>query len=409
MKLLVATSAPSDGGAGISAYTRTLAASLAEAGHEVHYASPSHTDSFFIDTHGIRHIPTDRGDDPIESAERLLHHIRTHSVEGCVNNDNPVLQSIAPGLDMPLVVVCHMDRRIVASLCTLHSDWVDHLVCISNDMQKTMIKRYGFPNTKCRLIHNGTVDPGHSGQFEQSDPQKLHVVCTGGWTTHKGGPRVMESVLAHPHVWKRVQLDWFGLVPEKIQAKVAHLPNIRFRGQVPQAAFHETLGAADALVFASDKEGCPMTMLEAMSWGVLPIATDGVGAMRWLIDSGREGFICHLRDWARQLAECVGFLADRPETVASMKRAARDRYLRDFQASQNAERILDLVRHPTVDRSTPQTRFDVIRWHRPVARPGRPQTILEKVRYRTGWLDVAGRLEATEIEVLERPTDEEAK
>ena len=59
-----------------------------------------------------------------------------------------------------------MDRRIVASLCTLHADWVDHLVCISSDMIATMSRRYGFPITKCRLVYNGTVDPGHSGRVE---------------------------------------------------------------------------------------------------------------------------------------------------------------------------------------------------------------------------------------------------
>ena len=138
-----------------------------------------------------------------------------------------------------------------------------------------------------------------------------------------------------------------------------------------------------------------MTMVEAMSFGVLPIATDGVGAMRWLIDSGREGFICHLADWQQQVASCVAFLAERPEMVASMKRAARERYVRDFQATKNAERLLDLLSRPTVDRREPRDRFEIIRWHRPMARPGRRVRLLERVRYRTGWLDRAGTFDAT--------------
>jgi glycosyltransferase involved in cell wall biosynthesis len=194
-----------------------------------------------------------------------------------------------------------------------------------------------------------------------------------------------------------VELDWFGIVPQKIQKKAAHVPTIRFRGQLPQAAFHEVLAESDVLVFASSKEGCPMTMLEAMSYGVLPIATDGVGAMRWLIDSGREGFICHIGDWRRQLSSCVAYLADRPETVSSMKKAARERYLRDFQASANAERLLDLVHQPTVERSRPASRFDIVRWHRPMARPGRRVTIMERLRYRIGWLDNVGPFDATSV------------
>lgn len=136
-----------------------------------------------------------------------------------------------------------------------------------------------------------------------------------------------------------------------------------------------------------------MTMLEAMSRGVLPIATDGVGAMRWLIDSGREGFICSLADWKAQLSASVAYLADHPDGVSAMKQAARERYLRDFQADTNAERLLELLCQPTVDRSRPETDLPVVRWHRPF---GRRLTWMERLRYRTGWLDVAGPLRAAD-------------
>ena len=392
MKLLIASSAPTDGGAGISAYSRSLAVALSAAGHEIHYASPAHQDSSFVEEHRITHFETHPEADPQSNAKDLLRYVVEQEIEGCVNNDNPVLQSIAPGLPVPILVICHMDRRIVAGLCAFHSDSIDHLVCISNDMQRTMIQRYGFPNTKCVLVHNGTFDPGHSGDFTQHDPNKLHVVVTGGYNSHKGGTRVMDSILAHPALFKNVRIDWFGPVPESAQQKLSQFSDIKFAGQVPQAVFHETLRASDVLVFASNKEGCPMTMLEAMAAGVMPIATDGVGAMRWLIESGHEGFIVHLKDFANQLAQCVEFLAQRPETVASMKQAARDRYLADFQASENAERIIDLLKRPTLDRTNPPRSFEIAAWHRPLLSAGQRPTMMQRVRYRTGWLERAGTI-----------------
>lgn len=395
MKILVAASSPVDAGQGITSYTRTLAVSLRAAGHEVHYAAPPHSDGSFFELHNIKPFPTEPYGDTFENARSLLNYVREQNIEGCINNDNPVLQNIAPALTVPLVAICHMDRRIVARLCTLHSEWIDHLVCISNDMLHTMVRRYSFPLTQCRLIHNGTFDPGHDGEFAPRHPDELRIVCTGGWSKHKGGRRVMKSVIEYPDAWKRVRVDWFGgAVPADVQQKVAHLPGIRFHGKVPQEEFHAVLGEADALVFASNKEGCPMTVLEAMSWGVLPIATNGVGAMRWLIDSGREGFICPLEDYSRQLAHCIRYLADRPKSVEAMKRAARARFLADFQASQNAERIVDLLVQPSVDRSTPAQRFDLCHWHRPMGTPEKPRTWMDKIRYRTGWLDMAGAFDA---------------
>jgi glycosyltransferase involved in cell wall biosynthesis len=387
MQILVACSSPPGGGSGISSYSCSLAGALAGLGHQIHYASPRPLDDSLLRRHGMRHVLTDPEEDPLEAMRRVLAHAREHAIEGAINNDNSVLQSLAPGLSAPLVTVCHMDSRTVASLCTLHAAWTDHVVCISNDMQRTMVSRYRLPITKCTIVHNGFTDPGHDGAFAPRDPGRLRLVFAGGWSKNKGGPRVMASLHAHPEVWRRVRLDWFDAVPEDVKRRVAHLPEVRFHGRVPQRDLHALLAGADVLVFGSSREGCPMLMLEAMSHGVLPIAADGEGAMRWLIDSGREGFICHLSDWPRQLAQCVAFLADRPDVVEWMKRAARQRYLADYRAETNAARMLELLSRPTVDRSRPPERWRVVRWHRPAIR-----TLRDRLRYRVGRLDAFAEL-----------------
>ena len=212
MKLLIASSAPTDGGGGISAYARSIAVALADAGHEIHYASPAHLDSSFVDRHGIIHVETDSEGDPIQGARGLLDYIEK----------------------------------------------------------------------------------------------------------------------------KRI---------------------------------------------------------EAMALGVLPIATDGIGAMRWLIESGHEGFIVHLRDFNDQLAQCIDFIAQRPTIVTSMKQAARARYLADFQASQNAARVIDLIKRTTVDRTGPAQPFKIVKRHRPTLFSRKRPTFMRRVRCRAGLLEHAGSIE----------------
>ncbi len=395
MRLLIGSSAPCDGGQGISAYARTLSSTLAKAGHEIHSASPAPRDRSFLETLGIGLLVTDPAASAAEVAAEVLRYMRAHRIEGIINNDNAALQNIAPASPVPFVAICHMDRCSVATLCTHHREWVDHLVCISNDMRHAMVTRYGFPNTNCRIIHNGVGDPGHGGDFAPRSPGRLRLVCVGGMSPEKGGPKILRAIERDPALWESIELDWFGSVPEKVQARVAALPGVRFRGQVPQADFHETLAAADVLAFPSVKEGCPMTALEAMSFGVLPIMTDGVGAMRWLIDSGREGFICDISDWQRQFTDCLRYLLHRPDAVADMKRAARARFIASFQSEDNARAILDLVRRPTVDRSSPPRRFGLVAWHR----PPRKLSLVERIRYRMGWLESAGEFD---LDALER-------
>ena len=81
MKLLVACSAPPDGGGGISAYARTLAVALSGAGHEVHYACPQPKDSSFFESRGLVPVLTDPDAEPRAAAAQLLEHIEKHAVD----------------------------------------------------------------------------------------------------------------------------------------------------------------------------------------------------------------------------------------------------------------------------------------------------------------------------------------
>lgn len=395
MKIVVASSAPPDSGAGISTYTRSLAVSLIDRGDEVHYVSPAPADKSWLEQHGIAHFCTDQYLDPLESAQRLLHYIQEQGIDGVINNDNPIVQSIAPGLEVPLLVVCHMDSKVVARLCALHMDWIDHLVCISNDMLNVMISRYRFPVTRCSIVYNGMLDPGHSGNYAQHEPGILRLVFSGGWNRNKGARSVLEGLLSAPDIWDRIRLDWFGTVPPAVQARATQIPTVTFRGHVPRAELGETLALADCLLFASKREGCPMSIMEAMSFGVVPISSDGFGAMRWLTESGRDGFICNLPRWPEQMAECIRHLSDHPVLLEGMKRNVRTRFLRDFTSATNAENMIDLLGRPTVDRKKRPERFKVIRWHRPMAPPGQRNTIARRIRYRAGWLQDAGEIRAT--------------
>jgi hypothetical protein len=72
MKILVGSSAPPDGGAGISSYARSLAECLVSLGHEVHYVSPAPENHEWLDQHGIQHVVTNQDLDALGSARALL-------------------------------------------------------------------------------------------------------------------------------------------------------------------------------------------------------------------------------------------------------------------------------------------------------------------------------------------------
>lgn len=136
-----------------------------------------------------------------------------------------------------------------------------------------------------------------------------------------------------------------------------------------------------------------MTMLEAMAHGVVPVASDGVGAMSEIVTSGKDGFICHVERWPQQMLECVSFLEQRRDLLQKIRQEARRRYLAEFRSTLVAERLLELMHQPAIERHTPLSEFDVLRWHRPLRKDGRKSPILDRICNRLGLLRKAGRIE----------------
>lgn len=393
MKILVGCSSSPDKGSGILTYTRDLCESLIQLGAEVHMLSPIPQDWSWLKQHGIHHVGFGHDDEPIIFAQRVLQYVRDNRIDGAINNDNPLLQSIAPGLSCPLVVIGHLDKFSIAALACYRPEWTDYVVAISNDMQQIYVQKYGVPINKCLVIHNGMRDLGHDGNFDQKVSNVLRVVYAGEFSRRKGADLVLRTISSGREAWRGIEIDWFGSVPKRIMQRVENLPHVRLHGRVSREKLLDTLRMADVFLLPSRAEGCPMAMLEAMSMGVVPIVSNGSGAMRWLIDSGVEGYVCHLDRWPEQMQQCLHYLRDRPVALREMKQAVRKRFLAQFQGSDTAVKLLQLLQNPTVNRAQPEKSFRVLRWHRPLHRHRQKGSFWERVCMRFGILRSAGVLD----------------
>ena len=168
-------------------------------------------------------------------------------------------------------------------------------------------------------------------------------------------------------------------------------------GWVAREVVHERLSRADVFVLSSYEEGCPIALLEAMSYGVVPICSDGLGAMRWRGTHGRNGFIWQLDDFAKQMLQSLEHLRMHPEALAEMKHSIRASYLDGLRSDQLAERLLQLLRQPTVDRSQPARTVPVLRWHRPMSCESQRAPLADRVCIRLGILRKAGTLDCASI------------
>jgi N-acetyl-alpha-D-glucosaminyl L-malate synthase BshA len=105
--------------------------------------------------------------------------------------------------------------------------------------------------------------------------------------------------------------------------------------------------AADAGLYASEKESFGMGVLETMSFGK-PVVATRVGGVAEIVQDKRTGFLARLGD-VKSMAKAVRTLANDRELAERMGDAARSRAEQEFSSQKSVEHYLDLYRRTIRD------------------------------------------------------------
>ncbi len=119
---------------------------------------------------------------------------------------------------------------------------------------------------------------------------------------------------------------------ERLVAELGLGDRVRLVGNRRDVA--DLLAEAACVVLASDYEGCPLTVLEAMAAGV-PVVATRVGGVPELIDDGRTGLLVEPGD-ERALGAAISLALDARELGAAAREEARRRFSRERMAAEIA-------------------------------------------------------------------------
>ena len=110
--------------------------------------------------------------------------------------------------------------------------------------------------------------------------------------------------------------------------KEHHLEScVSFEGWVSGAEKHQLLSRANVFLLPSYKEGLPMSILEAMNYG-LPVISTTVGGIPEVIKPGTNGFLMSPGD-KKTLKEAIDYFIEHPEDIFKMGHQGKLRS-RDF-------------------------------------------------------------------------------
>ncbi len=165
----------------------------------------------------------------------------------------------------------------------------ERVVVLSGEQADFVQERYGVRPERVVIVPNGVgaprePDPAERTGVREDDDGMLRLLYVGRLAAQKNIPRLIDafSRVRAPVV---LAIVGDGELREWTERAVAErgLANVRVVGPRRDGALAAWYRWADAFVLASDKEGMPLVVLEAMAAGLPVVATDVPGT-RELVD-----------------------------------------------------------------------------------------------------------------------------
>lgn len=190
------------------------------------------------------------------------------------------------------------------------------LVVAPSEFMKGSVAGYRFPEHRVKVIYNG-VD---TADIRPGGEDRGYALYLGRLSAEKG---LKTLLAAHTQCPGACRLVVAGTGPLEDELR-ASCPGAEFVGHVTGSELEETVRGASVIVVPSEwYENCPMSVLEAMSYGK-PVVASRIGGIPELVVHGETGLLYPAGD-RDALAGCLKTLMGDPALRRSFGVAARKR------------------------------------------------------------------------------------
>jgi len=229
----------------------------------------------------------------------------------CLQKNTPHI--FVPNLVVPAYYACKWAKKAgVATIGISHSDdpfyhaiqkefmdghksfRLDGMICVSKELEKQLLKSKNAQKVKIKRIPYGVIIPDSK---VKRDDTSLRVIYVGRLAEQqKRISEVTRSFCKMTQKIKGVEAIIYGGGPDKIN--VENMLNVQQKttavtlgGNIPPKQMTDKLLKAHVIVLLSDFEGLPISVLEAMACGVVPVCLDMRSGITELIENGKTGYI----------------------------------------------------------------------------------------------------------------------
>ncbi len=215
------------------------------------------------------------------------------------------------GLQNPVIQILHGDFDYYYELAKINSPVIDAFVCISSKMSGSLKNK--LPNREDDIIYLNF--PVQSVESKNRENDKLHLIyfVRDLKEERKQFSTIVEvarqlSDTPNDYYFTiagggMMAKEFFDLWPEGMKESV------NFLGVQKNEEIITLLTGQDIFLLPSLAEGLPVSLVEAMKAGVVPLISNWDGAVDDLVSAGNTGYYCNKGDsvaYARRIKELNG-------------------------------------------------------------------------------------------------------
>jgi glycosyltransferase involved in cell wall biosynthesis len=254
--------------------------------------------------------------------------------------------------------ILHLDKDPIYQVGLANSTNVDCLVCVSSRVLSEAVRRGAPVDRTIRILHGIDVPASWPKEGCSRNGRLLRIIFVGRINHEQKGIWDLPPILSEA---RRLGAEFtFEMVgdgePELSQLRrvfATKYPelSVRFHGRQSHQDTIRLLSESDILLMPSRFEGLPITLLEALSQGVVPIASRLPGVTDDAVDHDVSGVLPDVGD-IEGFARAIARLQDDEERLRMSRAAwqcARERFTKDVMMSQYLELLNSDRRAPRSD------------------------------------------------------------
>lgn len=302
MKILIATSSFKNGG--ITSYAHEIIELLSK-DHFV-YVIIGDDSRAPINYPNVRVFYYETTDVSIKNSKSILDIINNDIKPNIIINSNAlVISLISPYINnmVRIISVSHSLRYNEADVAAFNGKYVDKIVALSIYNKNYLERKFNFKmRNKIIVIYNFINEHTNSELILSKKIQNspIKIVFAGGGAPSKNPDLVMSILDKLLSTTLSFLFYWIGNTNppfkkfqrfKKIEELLPYDKRVVFTDKLSREDAIKIISEANIFLIPSRREGCPMALLEAMSFGTITITGDYKNACREIIEKENAGFV----------------------------------------------------------------------------------------------------------------------